>query len=93
MSESLLDRLEGILRTVGESAGKYGFTMADVRDEAERLGILSPDDKVSAIGALPKRLGCTPHGYRPSHRENQKGRILRVWHLPKTRLGSPYREG
>lgn len=98
--EPLLKNLEPIVIRLAKRNGKLGITIADVRDEAERLGILAADaavGTVSALGALPVRLKMEFIGYRKSHRRSQHGRVLRVWGLSKASpkgedVPSPYRE-
>lgn len=81
-SEETIRRLEPLVVRLAHRSGPLGVTIADVRDEAERLGLLAADASlglVSALGAIPARVKLLLIGYRPSHRRSQHGRVLRVW--------------
>lgn len=98
-TEDTLRKLEPLVVRMVRRSGPVGITIADVRDEAERLGLLAADASIglfSALGALPSRLGLNFIGYRKSHRKDQHGRVLRVWeagrHTPPAdgAANSPY---
>jgi hypothetical protein len=93
-TENTLRLLEPLVVRMARRVGPVGITIADVRDEAERLGLLAADASlslVSALGALPSRLGLSFIGYRKSHRKAQHGRVLRVWAAGKATV-APERE-
>lgn len=79
-------RIEGLVRIArGLAASGLATTVADVREEAVRQGVLTGREKgreLSFLGAVMRRAGLRPlDSWRRSHLETTHGNLNREWGL------------
>ncbi|NUO62449.1 MAG: hypothetical protein HOQ11_10185 [Gemmatimonadaceae bacterium] len=78
-----IERLAPIARALAEDAGRRGITVADVRHEAERRGILTGEERgrrLSFLGSVMKAAGLVPTGeWRRSDIPRSHGNLHQVY--------------
>lgn len=80
---SLIDKLIPIARSLANQRGEDGVTVADVRTEAVRQGLLPRKAKgreYAFLGALMRKAGLIPtESFRRSDIDDSHGNLQRVW--------------
>jgi hypothetical protein len=81
-----IEQLVPIARYLARQAGTDGITVADLREEAVRLGVLSGEEvgrELSYLGAVMKAAKLRSTGeYRRSHIDRTHGNLVVVWRAP-----------